>query len=439
MTNKFHNRYTNKELIDILIEFNKKEGRPPRANDFKNCLPNTSTFLSRFGKWESVLSAAGLKKGKFRDSAFTNDELISYLVSIYDKYGKVPTNRDLKKYNLPSNNTYIKHFGSFKNALIIAGLFDLRKDKHQFCNTYTDEEMLDNLREYMKSKDRIPVHSIIKKELSNPSISAYEKRFYSIFNAFKMIGYDYNAQKEQDLIELEHDMLFKYKLLKERLGRVPSSRDIDYYCKNDKSIYSMSSYEFHFGSLYELQTLCDFTPTVIGRNKSREDLLDDLLRVSYELGRTPSQNDLKYFDDVASYCKYSHEFGSWNESVRLAGLKPNNEFYYSTKGVECYSYYELLFTNMLEEYNIDFLKEEPYKKYVNTNRLYRFDYIIKNSGKRYFIEIFGITSKPDYQERTKNKINLCKENNLNLIEIYPDDFTTYKLDEIHKMFMSKIN
>jgi hypothetical protein len=174
------------------------------------------------------------------------------------------------------------------------------------------------------------------------------------------------------------------------------------------------------------------------KNKSKEDLLDDLIRISYELDRTPSQNDLKYFNDIASSSKYTGEFGSWNEAIKLAGLKPNNDTYYSSKGIVCLSYYELLFTNMLEEYNIKFLKEEPYRKYINTDRLYRFDYIIDIDNKRFFIEIFGITSKEDYYERTKNKIQLCEENNIDLIEIYPKDFTSYKLEDIHKMYEEKL-
>ncbi|MED3562242.1 homing endonuclease associated repeat-containing protein [Bacillus xiapuensis] len=433
------NDFTDEEMIYSLQEFYNEHGIRPRMKDFKGKIPSDSMIAKRFGSWSNAIEKAGIPKGKLRETDYNKEYLLNCLFKYYSETDKIPTIRGLKSKGYPTAHAFINHFGSFKNALIESGLYELRKDKHQFCDTYTDDEMLDNLKNYMKDKERIPVHSIIKDELRNPSISAYERRFYSVFNALKLIDYDYEKQKEQDLIGLENEMIEKYKQLKETLNRVPSSRDIEYYSRKYKTINSMSSYEFHFGSLYELQVICGFTPTVIGRNKSRQDLLNDLVKMSEELERTPSQNDLKYFDDVASSSTYRKEFGSWNEAVSLSGLKPNSEVYYSNNGVECLSYYELLFTNMLEENKIYFLKEERYRKYINTNRLYRFDYVIELSNQQYFIEIFGITCNQTYKERTRDKIRLCKENQLNLIEIYPNDFTSYKLEDIHKMFKEKFD
>lgn len=431
-------QFSDEDMLNSLRNFYKENGRTPKSSDFKGKMPSVDMISKRFGKWSTAIELAGLSK-VLRHNEYTKEYLINCLFDYYHKYEKVPTAREMKRKDYPTIHSYIHHFGSFKNALIETGLFYLRSDKHQFCDTYTDDELLNLLKKYMNDKDRIPVTDILKKELS-PSSSTYDRRFGSVFNALKMIGYDIEKQKEQDLIALQSDMLNKYRELKEILERVPSSRDIEEYSRKFKNgWYSMSSYEFHFGSLYELQILCGFTPTVIGRNKSKQDLLDDLIRISEELERTPSQNDLKYFHDVASSAKYSDEFGSWNEAIKLAGLKPNNNMYYSNGGIECLSYYELVFTNMLEEYSLKFLKEEPYRKYINTNRLYRFDYVIDLDDQKLFVEIFGITCRPDYKEKTNIKINICKENQLNLIEIYPYDFTSYKTNEIYKMFLNKTN
>lgn len=371
--------------------------------------------------------------------SLTKDELIKQIHDFVNKNnGIAPTSREMKNQGYASIKSFIKYFGSFKNALVEAGVFDLRKDKYQFCDTYTDEQLLDLLKLYMKDKNRIPTIEIMKKNLS-PSVITYHRRFGSVFNALKIIGHDYSKQQEQDLIELENDMINKYKHLKDILNRVPSSRDIEEYSRIYKFGYSMSTYEFHFGSLYELQILCGFNPTVIGRNKSRKELLNDLVFMSNELGKTPSQLDIKYFDTIASCKTYTNNFGSWTNAIKEAKLKQISKIYYSTKGVICLSYYELLFTNMLEEFNIKFKKEVFYKEYINTDRKFRFDYVLYINNKKYFVEIFGMMENKTYEERVKYKKQLCKENNINLIEIYPKHFSTYKLEEIYTMLLTIIN
>jgi hypothetical protein len=427
--------YTDEELINTLNDFYITNGRKPMMKDFSNA----GTFSSRFGSWNKALERAGIPKGKLRETDYDKDYLLNCLHKYHKETGLIPTIRGLKSKGYPTAHAFINHFGSFKNALIESGLFELRSGKHQFCETYTDEEMLSNLKKYMNGKDKIPVHSIIKRELSNPSISAYERRFYSIFNALEMIGFNYEEQKENELIQLQNDMIIKYKLLKEKLGRVPSSRDIEYNSRKYKNINSMSSYEFHFGSLYELQILCGFTPTVIGRNKSRRDLLNDLIMMSDELGKTPSQLDVKHFDGIASACRYTKEFGSWVNAIKEAGLKPVEKTYYSIKGTKCLSYYELLFTNMLETYDIDFEKESYYKDYMITDRKFRFDYVLNYNNRKYFIEIFGMVDNKSYEEKIKLKSKMCKENNLKLIGIYPNDFSSYKLENIYQMFIEKLD
>jgi len=39
----------------------------------------------------------------------------------------------------------------------------------------------------------------------------------------------------------------------------------------------------------------------------------------------------------------------------------------------------------------------------------------------YFIEYFGLQGDPDYDTRTKEKLRICQENNIKLIELYPED------------------
>lgn len=403
--------------------------------DFRNSFPNGSTIHRKFGSWDNALSKAGIEKGI--RSKYTKENLIKGLVDFYNEYGKTPTTRELSKHGLPTTYVYRRHFGSYKNALIEADIFQYKENPNDFCENYTDDELLTKLKEYMYDKTRIPEYNVIKDELK-PNISTYNRHFYSIYTALEKIGFSIENQRNKDDIKLKEKMILKYKEIQKELGRTPSSRDIDNYSQNRTGFYSMGAYEFHFGTLCNLQIECGFAPTVLGKNKSNDELIKDLKELSVSLGRSPIKKELKEHPHMASEGKYHSSFGSWNNALKTAGLELNNNNYYSTKGTLCLSMYELHFANMLEKYDISYETEQMYKKHLKTDKTYRFDFTIDFQNKKYFIEIFGYTNNAKYDEKTKEKIKICKDNNFLLIEFYPEEVTS-DLALLHKTLMNKLN
>jgi hypothetical protein len=134
---KYSNRYTDEDLLNEIRNVYNELGRVPNVSDFFKRTPNASTFR-RFGSWKNALSLAGLKKEKVKSTDYTDEYLLNCMIEYYHKTNKIPTIRGMKKEGYPTAHAYINHFGSFKNALINADLFKLREDKHQFCDTYTD-------------------------------------------------------------------------------------------------------------------------------------------------------------------------------------------------------------------------------------------------------------------------------------------------------------
>ena len=69
-------KYTDKELLDYLIQFYEKYGRPPTQNDFTNnsAYPSFMTYIKRFKSWSNALKLVGLdvdsmvKKGVLSNS-----------------------------------------------------------------------------------------------------------------------------------------------------------------------------------------------------------------------------------------------------------------------------------------------------------------------------------------------------------------------------------
>lgn len=57
----------------------------------------------------------------------------------------------------------------------------------------------------------------------------------------------------------------------------------------------------------------------------RKTLIDDLKRLSEELGRTPTMEALEEHSEH-SQIPYKREFGTWNNALETAGLEPNNRY-----------------------------------------------------------------------------------------------------------------
>ena len=437
MTRVTHRDFTEEELLNPLYEFYVKEGRRPMQKDFKDKIPSTGMIMGRYKSWKTALEKACVPFGKYRNSDFTKDELIKKLKDYYNETGTSPTLRGLQKKGYPSAHTYIKHFGSFKNALIEAELYNTREDSYQFTDTYTDDELLKNLSNFMKLNNlkKIPSLDYLRKNLS-PGMSTYERRFGSVYNAFISIGFNIEEQREDEKELMKEEMKENLRRLSKMLNRTPTSRDIDEH--SSFLGYSASTYAHYFGSIHEAQRSSGLELVSPGRGKSREDLLKDLLEVATKLGRSPTREEMDEIENVASSSKYGQEFGSWRESLIEAGLDPNNRLYKSSDGIEHLSSYEKSFAEMLIEKEIPYEKEESYQDYIDTPKKYRFDFTIEVDNVKYFVEIFGVEGTEFYDNIAKEKKRLCKKNGLKLICFYPKDIKKKSQEELYEHLINNI-
>lgn len=53
-------KYTDKELLNYIIQFYKKYGRSPTMGDFAHKCPHYKTYIKHFGRWSNALKLAGL-------------------------------------------------------------------------------------------------------------------------------------------------------------------------------------------------------------------------------------------------------------------------------------------------------------------------------------------------------------------------------------------
>lgn len=91
---------------------------------------------------------------------FSEEELISYLQEFYYMESRVPTQRDFinKAFgNYPAYSVFIERFGSFKNAIIEAGLYDYVSNKKLFYRKeVSKEDVINCFKKFIEKNGRFP-------------------------------------------------------------------------------------------------------------------------------------------------------------------------------------------------------------------------------------------------------------------------------------------
>lgn len=444
--------FSDEELLKLFKDYYNKNGfiySKDLCN--KNNMPSSTLYFKRFGSLKNVYDKLNInipedKMMYFTDFRnYTDNQLLNILKKYNNEIG-FPTQRKFKsKNNLPSYSMYIEKFSSFKNALIIAGI-NIPKDREKYFNrdSLSDEEMLSLLKYYTNKKLEDNIYLLTLEEINNiknmPSASAYIARFSGIIEAYLRIGIDY---KEFNNTALEKDMIIKYKELYQILDRTPHSRDIEEYSRKRMGFYSMGTYEDHFGGIYQLQIYCNFLPTIIGKHKTKQEMIEDLQELYEQLGRIPTQKDVNMCEWISSTAKYTDEFGSLTNALFESGIRgkyENKRYSITPQGNFCRSSYEYDLCVMLENNNFDFAQEEYYSNYIiNYEKRSRFDFTIRYNNEIYFIEIFGMMECGWYRDKAEYKIKVCNDNKLKLIDLYKKDFMKSDSNTLYKLLIDKIN
>lgn len=331
-----------------------------------------------------------------------------------------------------------KHFGTLQNLLKEAGIQSTTNPNLFNREQLSDEEMLENYKKFvenhLKTHMFLPTNDDLDRCQSIQCTSVYISRFGSFDKINKLIGYEgYNNKV------LEEDIIFKYKRACKDYGYILNSREITKISQSTENyIYSMESYTNHFGTLHNLQELCGFDKTVPGKGATREELIKKLKWLGDVLGRRPVQSDLNLYKKMPSAKAYFSEFGSFRKALNEAGFK-KQKIYETKNGTKCRSTYELKLAQVLESYNISFENEVLYKDVIpNFKRKYRFDFVVELNNRKYYIELFGIEGNELYEKRKQERIQICEENNIPLIQLYQSDIYSKTNQEIYETLFNYI-
>jgi len=159
----------------------------------------------------------------------------------------------------------------------------------------------------------------------------------------------------------------------------------------------------------------------------KEKLIRDLKDFALFLGRTPLAQEISENKEMAHHNTYGRCFNGYVNACQVAGLEPNysgnifsNNTYRSKNNDLCLSHPELIITNLFIDNSLGYEKEVYYSAFTDDIRCgyKRCDWFLAND---IIVEYFGLQRKEFYQKRTEEKQKICKDNNLTLLELYPED------------------
>lgn len=162
---------------------------------------------------------------------------------------------------------------------------------------------------------------------------------------------------------------------------------------------------------------CGFISQFSSAPYTKDDLINKILEISKETGRTPQKRDCGGKLESAAI-KF---FGAWNKAMVACNLKPNSSKYQKIR-LKCLdghisdSISEKIIDDWFYKNNI---KHEKNKKYPNSNfncDFYFTDYDL-------WVEYFGLFGGEieEYDKTIIEKEKIAVDNGLKLVEIFPDD------------------
>lgn len=145
------------------------------------------------------------------------------------------------------------------------------------------------------------------------------------------------------------------------------------------------------------------------------------------------ESRVPFKNEIGNYHAFRSRFGSWNEAIKKAGLRPNPVMFanrhLAKDGHECDSLAEKIIDDWLFKRKIKHTRRIPYPGGQHLTA----DFMINN----YWIEFFGLYGEHKRYDQLRNlKLKIAKDHKLKLIEIYPKDlFPKNKLETILKNFV----
>jgi hypothetical protein len=186
--------YTDAELLDLLRQRDRETDGPVTIRDMNDAegYPSAFTYQQRFGSWNKAEEKAGLDTlDQHGPRQYSDAKLLAMLRSLAAETDHPLRVRDVEHAeDVPGVATFERRFGSWNKAKEQAGLETVGKGEWSRSPTYTDEELLELLRQRAAEVRGKLTKQAMDGAVGYPSTTTYTERFGSWTKAKKKAGLD---------------------------------------------------------------------------------------------------------------------------------------------------------------------------------------------------------------------------------------------------------
>jgi len=177
---------------------------------------------------------------------------------------------------------------------------------------YSDQELVESVHKFAAHLGRSPTASDVHEDSEfTMGLNTYIRRFGSWNKTLEQCGLSVNEEKNYD----ETYLIEQLQNLHQRLGTSPSQADL----RHDDETPSLYPYQDAFGSWNNALREAGITPT-LRHGISEDELIDELITLTDELGRPPRYQEVSDREDTFSTTVYERVFGSFTNGLQTAGL-----------------------------------------------------------------------------------------------------------------------
>lgn len=375
---------------------------------------------------------------------YSKEECVTKILKIQKEIGfnNSITNKELMKNKI--YKTIIYYWDTPTNMKIELNL-PIAKGHDNNKSVYSDDELIAIIKTFIDKNGFFPSSEYWDKNSSTlklPSLHTYQKHFGSWHSIKKIIGWN------QSLYVQNEDGVYvnKYNDKKEIIAafcnyykeynKVPTLKRFCEYLKFDISHHIRKQ----FGNYKNFVIECGYSP-ITKRKYTDEELDAAFLNFVKENGRVPTVREKIL--GITSVKPYINRFGSWYEACLHYGYAPNlrQPEYYLDNGEKCASSYECIVSKWLNEMNISYIRDVPYKM-INSEYTgdMNCDYKIFINQNIWYVEIAGMLPSSNYvptssvnityYQKLKKKKKLLEKAKCNYRIIYADEFKKNIVSEL---------
>lgn len=451
-----------KQLKNLFIQIVNKFNKIPQYKELEklNNFPAPTIIYKYFEKYDEFVTYCGFNTNKTSSGRIKDEFLLNEIKRFISEFNKIPIQSDFENLDgYPSRKTFSNHFGSFNEAIRLAGYEPVDLSMKEKSEKHNKEYLLKIIRDYYKKYNKTPTMKELTKEIGYEPKHYYVEIFGKYNNAILELGLPLNSVSHYD-DEFLHSEFERF--VKEN-GRIPAYSEF-----NNSEYPSFWCYQNRFGSWNN--AVRSYGYDACFDEYTFDNIKNGLIKMCNEIYNTENRKIISVED--INNCEYTPKYSCCLKHIKKNGTtirkllrecgfdyckSSMGMIYEFEDGERTVSKYEFDFSRFLREngftFNKKYFRDVKYKTLDNKyNGNMNCDYCIIINNSRVYIEIAGYLRdhkkdfiqdiqikdklKEQYRIKLMQKEQMLKDNNLEYYILFPSDLQE---DFLLSIFKKEIN